>query len=104
MTKPFTRQARLVLLYRCNIQNNTKDGISLIGCRANLYGCTVQNNEGAIVRIDSEQTNQVQIFLKTKSDDLLYAGRQQFQSALGRFKPPLIVNQNVSKAFKDCID
>lgn len=57
-----------------------------------MYGCVVQNNEGAVIRIGNDEPNTVQLYLKNKSDELNYAGRQLFIGSMGRFKPPFIID------------
>ncbi len=46
----------------------------------------------------------VQLYLKNKSDEVQYAGRQLLMGPRGRFKIPFIIDPNLSKCFKDALD
>ena len=61
-----------MMLHKCTISNNSKDGVNVSGCKVEMYGCTAQNNEGAVIRIANDDPITVKLYLKNKPEELNY--------------------------------
>lgn len=81
-----------IIMYKCQISKNSKDGITASQFKATLINCQVSENDWAVVRLsNNDEIKNITIYIENKQDETKYVGRQLFVATSGRYKQPFLI-------------
>ena len=81
-----------ILLYKCLLSQNGKNGIKIKDYRVDIIGCIVKENSHAAIQVLEENDASATIYLKSKKNDKDFQGR--ILGRQGKYKPKTIIELN----------
>jgi len=97
--RPFEKLNNQVILYRCTVCQNHKDGIKSTDYKLQMLGCVVQSNIDAALRIVNQPEAAAELYIKSKNNESDLIGR--LISSNGRYQPRIHIEQNLSHLFRE---